>query len=701
MSFRTDISVYWTYNPRLIIIAAPSTEITIQDLHDTLRVLEQQSWQGLAHPPIIETAGKEPLGAGVTVGLTAKLLNAKLAFQARKTSISSGTITTASVTGTNLIDSTATFITDQVNVGAWVVNLDDGSRASVLRVISETQIETDILGDGTTNQFAVGNKYEINNITQCDVNGGNLVAVTSDGETPMSPILPTAGTQIVRTSSSSATLQELVDIQYASFSGGVSLDETSEFSGVAYPTGTPRQPVNNLVDALLILNERGLSQINVIGNATIGAGDYTGITFYGESRTKTTITIDSMAEVHGCHFINANITGELDGGGLLQGCAIKNLDYVDGFIEDCTLTPGGLITLSGVAVAKFLNCSSGLGVGPAADTAAPEPDEMDLIAWWRATDSGTISSWTDQVGSNHFIQSDALKQPELRTDGPQNTKYFRFSDATGDFMTSTSIPAYTSAFTLFAIIRTSTANGPPTFWEDVLEDGFGLYNTQRGVIVGGPEYSGELLLGSPITESWELWIYTTDGSTYSKLSVNGVNEFTSSEVPLPATDVLFIGGPYSTRNVDIAEIGFTDYEFTIFNEAQLLAYVSEYYGILVSEVPTIDMGNAGSSLAMRNYNGDLLIRNKHGDESINIDVNSGHIVLDQTVTAGNITVRGVGKLTDNSIGAVVDASNLVNPTTISNAVWEESKSSHASTGTFGGDIATKKDIIVGNIVFGK
>ena len=40
MAFRTDISIDWTTSPRIITLAAPSTEITIQELYDTLRDLE-------------------------------------------------------------------------------------------------------------------------------------------------------------------------------------------------------------------------------------------------------------------------------------------------------------------------------------------------------------------------------------------------------------------------------------------------------------------------------------------------------------------------------------------------------------------------------------------------------------------------------------------------------------------------------------
>ena len=58
MVFRSDITVSWIHSPRLIFVAAPSTEVSIQDLVDTLRFLEERPWEGLAYPSIIEAAGK-------------------------------------------------------------------------------------------------------------------------------------------------------------------------------------------------------------------------------------------------------------------------------------------------------------------------------------------------------------------------------------------------------------------------------------------------------------------------------------------------------------------------------------------------------------------------------------------------------------------------------------------------------------------
>lgn len=56
---------------------------------------------------------------------------------------------------------------------------------------------------------------------------------------------------------------------------------------------------------------------------------------------------------------------------------------------------------------------------------------------------------------------------------------------------------------------------------------------------------------------------------------------------------------------------------------------------------------------MRNYNGGITLTNKTGPEAASLDINSGQVVVDSTVTNGQITIRGIGKLTNNSAGAAV------------------------------------------------
>ena len=355
MASRNDLVYDWNQSPRLIRVLSPSTELTIQDLHDTSRDREDEPG-AMNYPAIIKSAGKEDLGGSVTVGITSTLQDARVLFEARRVSVSSGTVTTLGTT--SLIDSGADFVTDGVQPGAWVVNLTDGSVCSVVRVVSATELLTDGLGDGTDNTFAVSDSYKVWNVIQCEVSGGNLVAVDGVGA-PLDAILPTAGTQVVRTSSASATLQELADIQYSSFSGGVTLDVTSSYSGTEYPTGTPRQPVNNTADAVAICTARGFSTIYVIGNLTIGAGiDFSGMAIIGESINKSSITIDAAANVTGAEVSECTVSGTLDGNARLDHCQINALAYVEGVAQHCILQ--GPITLGGGATAHFLDCWSGV-----------------------------------------------------------------------------------------------------------------------------------------------------------------------------------------------------------------------------------------------------------------------------------------------------------------------------------------------------
>ncbi len=388
MTVRTDITVNWGVSPRIITVLSPSVEITIQDLLDTCREFEDDP-QNMVYDALAEAAGKENLGGGVKVGITMKLLNAVLAFEARP-----------------------------------------------------------------------GSTY-----VQCRVSGGNLVAV-DEFDADISPIYPTAFTQVLTTASSSATIQEQTDIQYSSFNGAVHVDLTSPYPGTTFPTGTPRQRVNNWIDALAIAAERGFSNFHVMGTVTIDSGlDYTGKNFYGESQTKTVITIDTAAQVYNCEFYDATIQGILDGGVSIKQCNIIDLNYINGFIYDCILS--GTITLAGDA--HLINCWSGI----------------------------------------------------------------------------------------------------------------------------------------------------------------------------PGTST-----------------------------------------------PIIDFNGSNSALALRNYNGGIKLINKTQPEPVSIDLNSGQIIIDSTVTDGSITCRGVGKITNNATGtAIIDSTYLMSPPTVAKATWDEAAASHTLTGSMGEAIA--------------
>jgi len=82
MSIIAGVTVDFVASPRIITIPIPITLVTLQDLHDTLRDIEDEP-NVIQYPHLIDSAGKENLGGGLAVGITSTLQNAKLAFAAR------------------------------------------------------------------------------------------------------------------------------------------------------------------------------------------------------------------------------------------------------------------------------------------------------------------------------------------------------------------------------------------------------------------------------------------------------------------------------------------------------------------------------------------------------------------------------------------------------------------------------------------
>ena len=68
---------------KVITVEKPQRELTIQDLHDEIRLFEEKN-QNLEVAQIVNASGKQDLGGGVLVGITLELINDwRLAFEAR------------------------------------------------------------------------------------------------------------------------------------------------------------------------------------------------------------------------------------------------------------------------------------------------------------------------------------------------------------------------------------------------------------------------------------------------------------------------------------------------------------------------------------------------------------------------------------------------------------------------------------------
>jgi len=155
---------------------------------------------------------------------------------------------------------------------------------------------------------------------------------------------------------------------------------------------------------------------------------------------------------------------------------------------------------------------------------------------------------------------------------------------------------------------------------------------------------------------------TVDDCEYRDATVTGTLDGNNRIVDCMIDDLIYVKGILETCVLSAATI--------TLGGAEEAHFLDCWSGVPGTSTPTINMGGSGQALALRNYNGGIKIENKTGTEEVSIDLNSGQIILDSTVTGGTIVCRGIGKLTDNSNGATVLADDLLNYQNITEVNWE-------------------------------
>lgn len=202
-----SILVYPYLSPRIIEVLAPDVEITIQELIDLIRDWED-SEEGELFEFIVSAAGKEPLGGGLFVGITATLNDAQIMFAPRSIPRDDGTGRTCDASdplGRQLYVNDADFVTAGVIRGDIVYNKTTGSTASVLEVVDQFTLNHLQLSGGTSTQWTSTDEYIVFRMVQCKISGGNITAVDSLGA-DISPVFTSFGTHVLYSASSSATL---------------------------------------------------------------------------------------------------------------------------------------------------------------------------------------------------------------------------------------------------------------------------------------------------------------------------------------------------------------------------------------------------------------------------------------------------------------------------------------------------------------
>ena len=527
---------------------------------------------------------------------------------------------------------------------------------------------------------------------QCNITGGNMVAVDENGNS-MSSVHPTAFTQIIQANSSSATQTDLEAIQYSSFGGGVNIDVTSPNSGTKYPAGNQEYPVNNIPDAVIIANNNGFTTAFIRTSMTIENVSITDFKLVGASHVSTTIIIADSAVCDGLTIENANVTGILDGRTHIIDCSVGDITYVNGHIHHCGLY--GTIVLNGNEDAVVENCFTvnqdsppiiDMG-GSGQDLAMPNYSGIVTIINFDDSNGeigiglssgmvifdntilngfGIISGnglFVDNSGSNFVVNTDGLINRELITKASWDTVYYNASSTE----TGTAFPVGTINHPVNNLTDLKTISEANNIFTIQLQSDIILNSSVANYIfLGSKSYIVDLnnqnIADTRFTFCQITGNYSTPGK-FDRCRIFDVTNMCGSfkECIFPDNSAITVSSSFSVILIDCATA-------------------------MTGPSPLIlDLVNGSIDIQVKRYSGGIkLINSADGTNIAGLSILGGQVVLDSSCTAGTTYIGGTAGLSDNSgSGFIVDTSSLANSIVIAETLLNTNMSAYNVIGTFG------------------
>ena len=357
MAIRNDISIDWDASPRIILIDAPSTEVDIQDLIDTLRYLESKA-DAMDNAQVLDAAGKESLKAdgSLLVGLTVTLNNAQVAFEARG--------------GPDWVLCTI--------AGGNVVAVEDLEAQT--RVYIDARKPTAYISIDRTGSSSATLIQSESSVTQGDID--NIVDGVWD-ESLASHMVPNSASTAVRAATYSL--------------GTITLDTVNGTDGTGWPIGTHFKPSGNLTDALTLMFYGNVDDLVLHSDLIVEAShDISNIVIRTTGKMGTDVTLNPGCTCSGTSFRNINLEGTITSGDqiLIYDSSISSLANFQGIMNNVTFAQGSEISLN-----SWANIIQG--------TAGGEPSNEVEISIGDA--SLNMSHWTgnlklkDKTGSDRTV----------------------------------------------------------------------------------------------------------------------------------------------------------------------------------------------------------------------------------------------------------------------------------------------------------
>lgn len=689
------LKVHTHLSPRIIEIYAPTTDVTVQEIVNVIREWEDDPWN-MTHSSLIKASGKQQLGGGVLVGITAELQNAQLMFASRPTPLSTGGVCVQDDSvGQTLTVSGIDFISDGIYVGCTVFNSTTASMAAVSLVSSSTVLSHFKLDGGFSTEWTYGDSVSVYPNAQCNITGGNLVAIDTNGF-ELSPVMQSPNTQVVRTSSASATLSDLDAIQYSSYGGGINVDVINGVAGNKYPIGNVENPVDNLVDAIIIANEKGFKTLFIKESMIIGSGQIlTNFTLEGRSQVDTKVTVLDSAVCYGITIINCTVTGILDGGTNLRNCIVYDVTYVNGHINHSGLY--GYITLDGNQDAVFADCYTvdqdnpvvidmgGLGQSlamPNYSGLATIKNLSDsnseigiglnagMIILDETVVSGTsiisgVGMLTDNSGGGCIVNTDGLMSKATISRAVYDEIGTEIEYASYNNMVAIDVDFGVSG----TIYNVGTSENPVNNIIDAKSianyRGFNTFFIKKNMVIdSGVDITDFNIVGRSRADT-EIVIdplSICNGVGIERCNVSGTLDGNIRIRDCVVGDLIYANGHILNSSL----------YGTIILDGSEDAYFKDCGSFIASNPPIIDMGGSGQNCILHDYSGGIKFKNMTGNNAIRVQMDGGNVWLDSTIVSGTVAVNGIGVLHDNTgDGCVVNDDGLLNAEKLNSPVWDE------------------------------
>ncbi len=525
---------------------------------------------------------------------------------------------------------------------------------------------------------------------------GNFYSV--DGTSPFNITAGTYNIFLEQTVSNltDSTIQQLAEIEYGTFNGGVTVDVNSPYSGDTYPVGSPSAPVNNIADALLIDNGR-FGKILLASNITFDADAILDdFVIEGQSHVNTNVIINPAASVVNTTFVNLHIQGTLDGGNSIDDCSVGDITYVNGHIHNCGIH--STITLGGNADANIVNCKQlDMLNNPIIDMGGSGqslvmPNFTGLAELYNSTgadnkvgvglDGGRVilDTTTFTHGFVH-VSGIGLLVDELGTEiptGTWNTNVIIINELlSNDTITRAVWNANVVDDHIIAnsagLILNRTRNIERRVFVDTeeLTNGDGTAGSPFNNIGDAIDFAEansikQLVVFAEITLDRNLKNFTIIGVGAPVINTNGQDLKNSefSHCVMRGTYVDRIIVQESVLDDGFALNGFFEKcalngDLTCVDSSNVLL-ANCFSNIPGLGRPTVSMNGIGSSaLSIRSYSGGLTIKDCNNvADAVTIEMSQGKLTLDSTCTAGVISIRGISQFTDNS-SITPDVSGLI------------------------------------------